>query len=177
MVAGAAGAMGALPPIVFVIKAFFNSNLQRYIVGRKVPHLLFYRDPPPILFTLHFQFFYSWFCTHYSCAEVIYLLIRFSKTETFLWNTKNADRNCVNTQKTWKIRKPPFLKTKSDFFNPSLLWEQSETPLFWKILKTQTPLFIKKGIGGPKLWDTTEKCWNKRFRASKVAKVPSFPTM
>ena len=35
-----------------------------------------------------------------SLAEVAYLLIKFSKTKSFLWNTKNTDRNHVNEQKT-----------------------------------------------------------------------------
>ena len=36
----------------------------------------------------------------YSLAEVIYLLIRFQKTKSFLWNTKNSDKNGVNEQNT-----------------------------------------------------------------------------
>ena len=35
---------------------------------------------------------------YYSLVEVIYLLIRFIKTMSFLWNTKNTDRNGVNEQ-------------------------------------------------------------------------------
>ena len=35
-----------------------------------------------------------------SLAELIYLLIRFKKTMSFLWNTRNIDRNCVNEQGT-----------------------------------------------------------------------------
>ena len=38
---------------------------------------------------------------NYSFAEeVMYLLIRFSKTKSFLCNTKNTDRNGVNEQNT-----------------------------------------------------------------------------
>ena len=37
---------------------------------------------------------------NYSLAEVIKLLIRFNKTISFLWNTKDTDRNCVNEQNT-----------------------------------------------------------------------------
>ena len=35
-------------------------------------------------------------------AKVTYLLIRFNKTKSFLWNKKNTDRNHVNEQKTHK---------------------------------------------------------------------------
>ena len=31
-------------------------------------------------------------------VEIIYLLIKFNKTNSFLWNTKNTDRNYVNEQ-------------------------------------------------------------------------------
>ena len=33
-----------------------------------------------------------------SIVEVIYLVIRFKKTMSFLWNQKNTDRNGVNEQ-------------------------------------------------------------------------------
>ena len=33
-------------------------------------------------------------------VEVIYLLIRFNKTRSFLLNTKNTDRNSANEQNT-----------------------------------------------------------------------------
>ena len=31
---------------------------------------------------------------NYSYTEVTYLMIRFSKTKSFFWNTKNTDKNC-----------------------------------------------------------------------------------
>ena len=34
----------------------------------------------------------------YSLVGIIHLLIRFSKTKSFLGNTKNADRNGINGQ-------------------------------------------------------------------------------
>ena len=37
---------------------------------------------------------------NYSLVEVIYLLIRFHKIKSFLWNTKNTVRNGVNEQNT-----------------------------------------------------------------------------
>ena len=37
---------------------------------------------------------------YYSLVEVIYLLIRFKKIQSFLWNTKNTDRNGINEQNT-----------------------------------------------------------------------------
>ena len=36
----------------------------------------------------------------YSLAEAIYLLIKFHKTKSFLWNTNNTKRNDVNEQNT-----------------------------------------------------------------------------
>ena len=37
---------------------------------------------------------------NYSLVEVIYLLSKFNKTDPFLWNTKNTDKNGVNKQIT-----------------------------------------------------------------------------
>ena len=37
---------------------------------------------------------------NYSFEEIIYLLIRFNKTKSFLWNSKNTDRNDINEQNT-----------------------------------------------------------------------------
>ena len=97
------------------------------------------------------------------------LLIRCYKTNFFLWNTNNTDRNGVNKQNTHthththtlntqgkitleKVSSyenkwyPPFLKKNTPiyFFNPSIFIGKIWTPLFSKILKTH-PLcpFIK----------------------------------
>ena len=37
---------------------------------------------------------------NYLLAEGTYLLIRLNKTEFFLWNTNNTDRNDINKQNT-----------------------------------------------------------------------------
>ena len=37
---------------------------------------------------------------NYSLVEVIYMLIKFNKTKSFLGNTKNTDTNGVNEQNT-----------------------------------------------------------------------------
>ena len=37
---------------------------------------------------------------NYSLVKVIHLLIRFNKSRSFLWNTKNTDRNGINEQNT-----------------------------------------------------------------------------
>ena len=42
----------------------------------------------------------SFFFKKFSLFEVIYLLIRFNKTKSFLRNTKNIDTNDVNEQNT-----------------------------------------------------------------------------
>ena len=42
----------------------------------------------------------SFFLKKFSLFEVIYLLIRFNKTKSFLRNTKNIDTNDVNEQNT-----------------------------------------------------------------------------
>ena len=50
----------------------------------------------------------------YSLVKVIYLLIRFNKTKSFLWNTNNTDMNGINQQNThthtpyWENSEPPF---------------------------------------------------------------------
>ena len=41
----------------------------------------------------------------YSPVEVTYLLIRFSKVNSFLRNIKNADRNGINEQNRHHIQK------------------------------------------------------------------------
>ena len=40
-------------------------------------------------------------------VEVMYLLIRFSKTKFFLWNTNSTDRNDINKQNTHVHTKHP----------------------------------------------------------------------
>ena len=42
----------------------------------------------------------SVFLKNYSLVEVIYLLIRFNKTKSFLSNTKSTDRTGINEQNT-----------------------------------------------------------------------------
>lgn len=39
-----------------------------------------------------------------SLAEVTYLLIRFSKTKSFLWKTKNTDKKGIDEQKTHQTK-------------------------------------------------------------------------
>ena len=55
-------------------------------------------------FTFQWSSMSSWF-KNYSFVEVIHLLIRFTKTKSFLWNTKNTDRNRINDQNTQNIRR------------------------------------------------------------------------
>ena len=50
--------------------------------------------------TPKFTFYNALVFKNYSLVEVIYLLIRFSKTKFFLWNAKNTDRNSVNQLST-----------------------------------------------------------------------------
>ena len=46
-----------------------------------------------------------------SLVEVMYLLISFNKTKSFLWNTKNTDRNGVNSKtQTTHTQKKVFRK-------------------------------------------------------------------
>ena len=55
---------------------------------------------------IHFTEVHSFFASQ-KLLKVIYLLIRFNKTKSFLWNTKNIDKNHVNKQKAhtpdWEI--------------------------------------------------------------------------
>ena len=48
-------------------------------------------------FTLQRWTLFSLF-KNYSFVEVIHMLVRFSKTKFFLWNTSNADKNGINEQ-------------------------------------------------------------------------------
>ena len=43
-------------------------------------------------------------------VEFMYLLIRFSKTKSFLWNTKSNDKNGINEQSTHTL-----LREKENF--------------------------------------------------------------
>ena len=83
----------------------------------------------------------SFIFKNHSLAEVIYLLIRFNKAKSLLWNAKNAYRNCVNEQKTETPhtgkdgigkgqcgnKRYLLFRTTPYFTNPSLL-ESSELP-------------------------------------------------
>ena len=86
---------------------------------------------------------------NHSLAEVIYMLIRFNKATSFLWNAKNTYRNCVNEQKTdtphtgkdgigkgqcgnkWYL----LFRTTHILPTPPFLLESSELPFpfIWKI--------------------------------------------
>ena len=56
--------------------------------------------------------------------EAAYLLIRFNKTKSFLWNTSNTDRNCVNEQK----KHTPH--TKREITLEKVSMRISDTPFF-----------------------------------------------
>ena len=43
-------------------------------------------------------------------VEFMYLLIKFSKTKSFLWNTKSNDKNGINEQSTYTL-----LREKENF--------------------------------------------------------------
>ena len=91
-------------------------------------------------------------CTFFSkiisVVKVIYLLIGCYKTMFFLWNTNNPDRNCVNNYKhlpfCGKNLKPPF---------------------FWKISKTQIPLY--KGRGSNYVLDSIHDFYNSKKEQSQ----------
>ena len=50
---------------------------------------------------------------NYSLVEVIYLRIRFNKTQSFLWNTKITDRNGIDAQNTHTREKDNFRESFS----------------------------------------------------------------
>ena len=95
---------------------------------------------------------------NYYFVQVTYLLITFSRTRFFPWNTKNTDRYGVNKQNTrhnslkerydWKglvgmrisDRVPqPFSKTNPYFTNPSLFMVKIWTLPFWENFEKITP--------------------------------------
>ena len=94
----------------------------------------------------------SFFLKKFSLFEVIYLLIRFNKTKSFLRNTKNIDTNDVNEQNTHSYTNrgitlegiiqcqlviPTFLEQPPYLPPPPFLWEKSTLTFFGRTLKTQ----------------------------------------
>ena len=80
-------------------------------------HTYKYMTTPPVFCTLQLTILYgknylliqkftlqrstmSLLSKNYSLVKVIHLLIRFNKSRSFLWNTKNTDRNGINEQNT-----------------------------------------------------------------------------
>ena len=104
-------------------------------------------------------FFYSKIYLH---IQVTYLLIRFNKTKSFQWNTKNIYRNGVNSKThtphthTEKISylvlvsdilflEQPLYFTKPSFFYSKIL-HPSFLRKFWKLPPPRPPpIFIKRG--------------------------------
>lgn len=95
---------------------------------------------------------------NFSLVEATYLLYRFIKTMSFLWNAKNTDRNCINA---WKTHTPhterkmtfervsvkksntphPLIRATPYFTNPFLFMRKVWALLSPKILKIHSPVF------------------------------------
>ena len=92
--------------------------------------------------------------------EAAYLLIRFNKTKSFLWNTRNTNRNCVNEQKkhtphtkreitlervSMRISDTPFFANNSPILPSFYFIRERSEPLFlgkfWK-LKSPLPRYL-----------------------------------
>ena len=133
-----------------------------------------YKFTPPVMSTqqlpvLHwmtnlliqkFTFTMSLLFKNYSLAEVIYLLIRFSKNKSFLWNPKNADKNGVNEQNRnttprakdnfWKrklllVNDTCFFRAIRQFYQPLLYHGKILNSQFWENFQSLTPLY-KEGV-------------------------------
>ena len=94
---------------------------------------------------------------NYSLVELMYLLIRFNKNKSFLWNTNNTDRtganeqNAQHTQREIKLLKElvsvsdtPFYRAPpSPFYQPTplFLWENSELQFLVKFWKFKHPFY------------------------------------
>ena len=99
---------------------------------------------------------------NFSFVEVTYLLIRFKKTMSFLWNTKNTDKNSANERNThtkckekdnfrkgWLVLvsdTPYFFRTTPYFTNPSLFIRKFWTPLFWENFENSNPPLYRWGV-------------------------------
>ena len=103
---------------------------------------------------------------NYSLIEVTFLLISFNKAKSFLWNTKNTDRNDVNKQNTdtnqtlrkitlervslYENKWNPHFYNRPLFYQPISFYEKNLKPhsleKFWKL--NSKPPFIKGRMGG-----------------------------
>ena len=95
---------------------------------------------------------------NYSLVELMYLLIRFNKNKSFLWNTNNTDRNGANEQNAHNIHREKYNFWKSwlvlvihlftehppsPFYQPTplFLWENSELQFLVKFWKFKHPFY------------------------------------
>ena len=89
---------------------------------------------------------------NYSLVKVVNLLIRFNKTNSFLRNTKNTDRNGINGQNAYTThREKDNFRQGQLVLGPDnpLLLEQPPilpTPPFWGNFENSTHLLCKGGI-------------------------------